>query len=387
MSVAMQVDEEFAPGLVVGGLEVPLAGTACRYRLPEPEGEGATVTRLHPQQSEAGSGVEDDRGPEFDRAPVPRGAASVVDTPMRPVPRTVRVRPVTPRPQSTLQPGPGSNVEGPGWWSWLVGERREAPVSQAAVVTVGFFALVAAASAFLLSFQMILPVVLAAGWSGITASLGPIVIDVAAVAAAFMSVLSQHHAFERTGRLLLVAATALSIALNLAGHQVKKAGHEVTAIPAGWDWSVNLFSVTVPLILAALIHAFGKALNAYLSQQAEARAAAERQAEAERQQREAEEARAAAEAERQEREQAERQELLAAADEVAAKPRPKRPVEADRKIAVALGIKHRAGKPSELVKVLTAANYKPKSESSTKNWCREIRAALEQQRVPDSVGA
>ena len=137
-----------------------------------------------------------------------------------------------------------------------------------AVVLLGVLALAVATAAFTLSFQMILPVVTAAGWTPPVSYLGPVVIDIAAVAAAFMGVLSAHPAFSRTGRQLLVMATFLSIILNLAGHQVlasSESGKQST-VPEGWAWTVELFSIMVPVILAISIHVFGTAFSIWLLQ-------------------------------------------------------------------------------------------------------------------------
>lgn len=137
-----------------------------------------------------------------------------------------------------------------------------------AVVLLGVLALAVATAAFTLSFQMILPVVTAAGWTPPVSYLGPVVIDIAAVAAAFMGVLSAHPAFSRTGRQLLVMATFLSIILNLAGHQVlaSSEGGNQSTLPEGWAWTVELFSVMVPVILAISIHVFGTAFSIWLMQ-------------------------------------------------------------------------------------------------------------------------
>lgn len=126
--------------------------------------------------------------------------------------------------------------------------------------------LAAAAAAFVLSFEMMLPVVVAAGWA-LAPWLGPVLIDLAAVGAAFMHVASRHAVFVRTGRFLLVVATSLSIVFNLAGHAMKLEAPAAAALPGHWHWVVWLFAVAVPVILAVLIHAFGKALMAWSAQQ------------------------------------------------------------------------------------------------------------------------
>lgn len=49
---------------------------------------------------------------------------------------------------------------------------------------------------------------------------------------------------------------------------------------------------------------------------------------------------------------------------------------ATKDVAVQLGVQHRADTPATLARVLHDAGYRPASESSIKNWCREIKAQL-----------
>lgn len=260
----------------------------------------------------------------------------------------------------------------PGWTLWPLG-----------AFTVG-----AAIAAFILSFQMIMPVVRAAGWTA-GAWLGPIVIDLAAVAAAFMGVASRHPAFVRTGRFLLVTATGLSISLNLAGHQVVTPTGAVAAgpvLPPAWDWAVWLFSVTVPVILAVLIHVFGKALIAWTTQQA-ALKEADKKAKAKL----AEEAQLAEEA----RLAAQRAQAAAAApapstpEQVAAEttaPRPARPAPPDRRArhrtpgakerkerALEIARAANATTPAAIRDALQAAGVAVPSQSTLENYAKELK--------------
>lgn len=347
--------------------------------------------------------IDQKPAPDFTSAPPPKREASAVaanrkSVTIKPVPSAPRRnQPVEPSPEPASAPAPPKSG---GWaklgallYDRIASPKEEEPVTLSAVITVGAFALAAAVCAFLLSFQMILPVVMAAGWTGFVAYLGPVVIDVAAVAAAFMSVLSRHPSFTRTGMLLLVSSTALSIVLNLAGHQVKTdtGGSDPVRVPAGWEWTVNLFSVVVPLLLAWLIHAFGKAITAYMNARSreQAQKAAE-EAEAERQA--AEQARAeqeAAEADRARVEQANA--ALATAQQTTpnrAKPQTKsagtgkgkrkgatKPT-ATKDVALAVGRRDGICTPAPLRDALDKAGYAPASERAVKGWCAELRKEL-----------
>lgn len=259
-------------------------------------------------------------------------------------------------------------------WASIVGDRVEAPVSLVAVIVVGIFAGVVAISAFILSFFMIYPVVVAAGWPPDFAWLGPIVVDITAVAAAFMSVLSKHYVFVRTGRFLLFCATLLSITLNLAGHQMHELAPNALAglrVPAGWAWATALFSVLVPVVLAVIIHLFGSALHIFMEQRERA----------ERERREAAEAAERARAEEEQREQSRqaRLEELArnAGGNVAVRPKRKgeRPT---KQVALALGLRNQATTPASLRTVLTEHGWgvTEVDDSTVKRWARDIRDAV-----------
>lgn len=191
-----------------------------------------------------------------------------------------------PATQSPASPGhcAGPAVAQPGFWSRVgefargllgFGDRGTGDeyVPGASVLALGVLTGLVATAAFTLSFQMILPVVTAAGWTAPIAYLGPVVIDITEVAAAIMGVLANRADFIRTGRQFLIMATFLSIVLNLAGHQVRASspGAIHSSVPPGWTWAIELFSVMVPVILAINIHLFGTAFSAWLAQRRRAK--------------------------------------------------------------------------------------------------------------------
>lgn len=148
------------------------------------------------------------------------------------------------------------------------------------VAVLGALLLPLAAGAFILSFVQLLPVMLFGGWGTSTAWLGPVVLDVTAAAGAVMHVVSHDRAVRGWGLGLLVGATLLSIAGNLAGHAIRTADHtprvDMPDHMAGWvlpqsgQYVVTALSVAVPLAVAALVHAFGAVLTAWLSTRPEA---------------------------------------------------------------------------------------------------------------------
>lgn len=237
---------------------------------PTAETEGKDTSK--PEQPPTSSGPKDRSG--WDQFWIAM-AKRVENTPPKPP------KPAKPaKPAKDRKPKRQKDRTIPGWAIWVVGS----------------FLIPAAGAAFVLSFQMIQPVVLAAGWNTWASYLGPIVIDVAAIAAAIMGSISAHPIFVHTGHFLLITATTLSIVLNLAGHRLQEEtqlarlgltpeqaqddrvvratiaalpqeqASQVTLVPAEWEWAIYLFSIMVPVILAILIHAFGKALMAFLQE-------------------------------------------------------------------------------------------------------------------------
>lgn len=143
------------------------------------------------------------------------------------------------------------------------------------VAVLGVLLLPLAAGAFILSFVQLLPVMLFGGWDTSTAWLGPVVLDVTAAAGAVMHVVSRDKAVKNWGLGLLIGATLLSIAGNLAGHAIRTADNRPRVrMPehmSGWvlpevgQYVVTALSVAVPLAVAALVHAFGAVLTAWLT--------------------------------------------------------------------------------------------------------------------------
>lgn len=177
--------------------------------------------------------------------PAPRASAA-------PVPVTVEApspsrAPATTTTTTTEEHSESSTI--PGW----------------TLIPLSVLLLIAGAAAFALSFAMIVPVVEAAGWDGSAAWLGPVMIDIAAVAAALMGSVSRNKTFQRTGMALLVASTALSILMNLAGHQLKAKPEQVQQAVLA-ELAAVVFSVAVPTVLAALIHVWGRGVTTYLAE-------------------------------------------------------------------------------------------------------------------------
>ncbi|MBP2341090.1 hypothetical protein JOF41_007344 [Saccharothrix coeruleofusca] len=142
------------------------------------------------------------------------------------------------------------------------------------VITMAVILIPLAACAFVLSFQMLHPVMLLAGWSAGTAWLGPVLIDLAAGAGALMMMVLRGTAW-RFGLGLLSASTALSIVGNLAGHNIERADGSHSAdfppelvgarLPEDWQWVVVLLSIAAPVFVAVLVHAFAEVLMSYLA--------------------------------------------------------------------------------------------------------------------------
>ncbi|WP_158896003.1 hypothetical protein [Amycolatopsis anabasis] len=141
------------------------------------------------------------------------------------------------------------------------------------VIVMTILLLPLAAAAFTLSFQMIWPVMIVAGWSVSVAWLGPVLVDIAAAAGAFMQLAIRNSTVQRSGRLLLLASTALSIVGNLAGHSIEKPDHadqlppelRGAFLPAKWSWVVEAMSIAAPVFVAGLVHAFGHVLVGYMA--------------------------------------------------------------------------------------------------------------------------
>ncbi|GHH57677.1 hypothetical protein [Lentzea cavernae] len=144
------------------------------------------------------------------------------------------------------------------------------------VAVLGASLLPLAAAAFVLSFEQLWPVMLLGGWSTSTAWLGPVMLDVTAAAGAVMHVVSTDRGAKNWGLGLLLGATLLSIAGNLAGHNIATAPGGATraqlppdmagwSLPDSWQPVVLALSIAAPTFVAVLVHAFGAVLKAWLS--------------------------------------------------------------------------------------------------------------------------
>lgn len=159
---------------------------------------------------------------------------------------------------TTADPGTDASQATPGWM----------------VAVLGMLLLPLAAGAFILSFEQAWPVMLLGGWSAATAWLGPVVLDITSAAGAVMHVVGRDRSVRGWGLTLLLGGTALSIMVNVAGHNIQTAGGARTQLPpemAGWtlpeEWQpVNFFvSIAVPISVAMLVHAFGSVFKAWLA--------------------------------------------------------------------------------------------------------------------------
>lgn len=363
--------DEFTPR---GGLLVPNHVISSARAEAEPEERLAEVRELHPATETTDTGelpaVPDETGPDFSR-PV-----KVTALPM-PAPQRTEIRinpaPVAPAPATESTP-PAEKAKRSSLVSLLLGAKIEAEVPKSAVVVAAVILVPVALIAFALSFQITLPLIENGGWSGVVAWTGPLLLDAAATAAAIFGTLSRHYLFVRSGRMLLLLATVLSVWLNMDGH----AFHAARNPGSGNSLALVAYSVAVPIILAILIHLFGTALGVYLEQQAE-RERQER-AEAERAERERQEAERRREA--QQRAERERQARAAAAEaeaeeRKAALPKPKRGEVAGKDVGIAYGIAYQATTYAPLRDVLQEAGYAlPSSKNTLKNWLPEIKREL-----------
>lgn len=357
-----------------GGLFVPKHVISSARAEAEPEERLAEVHELHPATETDDTGeipaVTDD-GPDFSR-PV-----TVKALPM-PAPERTEIRinptPVAPAPAKEPTPPPVETAKRPSLVSLLLGEKIEAEVPKSAVVVAAVFLVPVAVIAFALSFQITLPLIENGGWSGVVAWMGPLLLDAAATAAAIFGTLSRHYLFVRSGRMLLLLATVLSVWLNMDGHAYYASRHPDSAK----SLAMVSYSVAVPIILAILIHLFGTALGVYLEQQAER----ERQARAEAEQAERERQEAERRREAEQRAERERQARAAAAEaeaeeRKAALPTPKRGEVASKEVGIAYGVAYQATTYAPLRDVLQEAGYRlPSSKNTLKNWLPEIKREL-----------
>lgn len=350
-----------------GGLLVPTHAATAEEETPL-----ASVRELHPDTATAGTDELPADEPNFGRVPAPTTPVAVTaPAPAKPEPTTIRMKPVpTPEPTSeTPAPAPEQKPAAEGTsallraWHAIAGERVEAEVSHTAVVIAGMILLPVAAIAFALSFQMTLPLIEAGGWYGGVAVSGPLFLDAAASAAAIFGLLSQHHLFVRSGRLLLVLATVLSVWMNMDGHAL----HRKQDPGAENSAALMAFGIAVPIVLAVLIHLFGTALGVYMQQRAEKQ----------RQEREA----ARVETEQQERE-AERQRKAAAAAVQSAKliaelPTPRtKGAKADRETATRYGIAHQVHTVATITSALRNDGWGIPSETTLKKAGRDVKDEL-----------
>lgn len=154
------------------------------------------------------------------------------------------------------------------------------------VAVLGVLLLPLAAGAFILSFEQLWPVMLLGGWSAATAWLGPVVLDITASSGAVMHVVSSDAAVRRWGLGLLLGGTVLSIAGNLAGHNIKTSPGgasratlppEMTgwSLPGQWQPVVVALSIAAPTAVAVLVHAFGAVFKAWLATRLATRSASD----------------------------------------------------------------------------------------------------------------
>ncbi|MFC4000910.1 hypothetical protein ACFS2C_28090 [Prauserella oleivorans] len=347
-----------------------------------------------------------------DRAP-PLQPTAFAPTPMpNPGPSQVQEPPATTKSRAkatTTEPKPATGVVGPtvrgAIASWIQARadaraaaprrrrRREEDTGQGEdeTVTTGVFATVAAITvtvaglAFALSFDMMRTAALHYGWSGAMANLFPLIIDVGAIGGTFLGSISANRVYRRIGHQVLVLTLAASVLFNVVGHDLKgdlghgqpMPGDHHGVLPAHWSWTSIAAAILVPVLLAAFVHAFARALRTWLGQRRAEQAAREAAERAE-----AEQERARIEAERQhaaeqQRAQAEaqRQPTQARAPEQPTRTARSRP-RATKQIAVQLGLQHHVSEPRALADLLDREGYElPASRTSLSLWCREIRAA------------
>lgn len=341
----------------------------------EPRGGGAETNESGDRK--VSGPVRKDTTPEFSE-PVKVTAMPAPTSAPAAAPAVVRLEPVA-------AAEPAAAVEQPDSLSlWAAVKQRIAagggeakqepaedkPPSLMVLWIVGALAVAATGAAFILSYTMLLLVIEATGWRGEVAQIGPLVPDVAALAAAVMLVSRTKQALAWS---LLIGSTGMSIVGNLAGHAIQREAEttETAAFPPAWSWVGDTFSVFMPVVMAFLVHIFMEQLASYLAWCKRER---EKREEQERLDREAREKAEKAERERREREaqaQAAREEALASLPSP-----PRKSALVDRETAVQYGVAHEAHTPARLSRVLEAAGWKPRSETTMKDYCREIKHTL-----------
>lgn len=164
---------------------------------------------------------------------------------------------------------------------------EDSDITVGALIVVSVVTLVVCALAFALSFSMMLAAARLYGWNDNLAKLFPILIDVGAIGGTFMGAISANRTYVHVGRSVLTLTLAASVLFNLVGHDVR--GGTLIALPERWKWTGTVAAVFIPIVLAYFVHAFSKALKAYMDQRRAQKAAAEaaatakaRRAEAER---------------------------------------------------------------------------------------------------------
>lgn len=259
----------------------------------------------------------------------PRPASTAADTqPQQGKHRATSAAPTQPTttavPSSVVQPASTPKSEGPSGWQRLghaladrvelgtarrrveraAEQARTAPSAEVSDITIAALLVVSAVTlavsglAFALSFDMMLEAAKTYGWGENLAKLFPILIDTGAIGGTFMGAISANRTYVHVGRSVLGLTLAASVLFNLVGHDVK--GHALLGMPLPdqWKWTGTVAAIFIPVILAYFIHAFSKALKAYVDQERERKAAEAARAEQARQARDdaADAARRAAEA-------------------------------------------------------------------------------------------
>jgi len=158
-----------------------------------------------------------------------------------------------------------------------------ADITIAALLVVSSVTLAVSGLAFALSFDMMLEAAKTYGWGENLAKLFPILIDTGAIGGTFMGAISANRTYVHVGRSVLGLTLAASVLFNLVGHDVK--GHALLGmpLPSQWKWTGTVAAIFIPVILAYFIHAFSKALKAYVDQERERKAAETARAEQARQ--------------------------------------------------------------------------------------------------------
>jgi hypothetical protein len=280
------------------------------------------------------------------------------------------------------------------------GEAESGDITILALVIVSLVTLAVSGLAFALSFDIMLEAAKKYGWEPGMAKLFPILIDAGAVGGTFMGAISANKTYVHVGRSVLTLTLAASILFNLVGHQIKGSALLGVPLPAEWAWTGTVAAVFIPVVLAYFIHAFSKALKAYVDQvrhkKAIAAARAEADAEAQREAaRKAElariEARVKADAEA--KKEADR---VARANQPAPDPAPAKPTlptprgpsrktgtEEPRKAtiddALRIGLARGINKPSPLKQALTDEGFAlPASPTTVENWCKRLKTEADE---------